>query len=581
MTSKRSLILIFLLFLPHTVFAATRYVVKKGDSLCGLSKKFNVAVNDLEKANRLDGNNLNVGDVVLVPTSTSANNKAASVSQGEYVVSNGDTLSEIGQKLGVSADSIESANNLNSKTLRIGQKLVIPSSSKSGYIDVRKETNTITHEKKPEEPGSKLSSASIQYTVRKGDTLGVIANNFGISLTELKRANGLRSDSLKVGKVLIIPGSVGEEVVRQDSSQQPVLNNQKYTVKKGDSLYGVSEKFGVSVDSIKKANGISNDTLKVGDTLLIPGSRELTLSDNTQEEKPQGTQNNLSSVSIEYTVRKGDTLGVIAKNFGLSVSELKIANGLRSDSLKVGKVLIIPGAVNKEVVRETSPKPVVISGRYVVKKGDSLHGLSKRFGISVASIKEASGIKGSNIWIGQVLTLPGKEQYIDSYNVDLPESDSFFDNNDYTMSQAGDPLSRTTIIKVAKKFLGAPYKFGGTSTVMGIDCSAFVNKVFDFFNVDLPRTARDIYKVGRSVAKSELATGDLVFFRTYASYPSHVGIYIEKDEFIHASSAARKVTIDSINRSYYRKRYIGAKRIEVSGLFYGDLSEDYKGFEIQ
>ncbi|MGH7792217.1 MAG: LysM peptidoglycan-binding domain-containing protein, partial [Thermodesulfobacteriota bacterium] len=360
-----------------------------------------------------------------------------------------------------------------------------------------------------------------------------------------------------------------------------VLNNQKYTVKKGDSLYGVSEKFGVSLGSIKKANGISNDTLKVGDTLLIPGSRELTLPDNTQEEKPQGTQNNLSSVSIEYTVRKGDTLGVIAKNFGLSLSELKIANGLRSDSLKVGRVLIIPGAVNKEVVRETSPKPVVISGRYVVKKGDSLHGLSKRFGISVASIKEASGIKGSNIWIGQVLTLAGKEQYIDSYNVDLPESDSFFDNNDYTMSQAGDPLSRSTIIKVAKKFLGAPYKFGGTSTVMGIDCSAFVNKVFDFFNVDLPRTARDIYKVGRSVAKSELATGDLVFFRTYASYPSHVGIYIENDEFIHASSAARKVTIDSINRSYYRKRYIGAKRIEVSGLFYGDLSEDYKGFEIQ
>jgi cell wall-associated NlpC family hydrolase len=116
---------------------------------------------------------------------------------------------------------------------------------------------------------------------------------------------------------------------------------------------------------------------------------------------------------------------------------------------------------------------------------------------------------------------------------------------------------------------------------MGIDCSAFVNKVFDFFNVDLPRTARDIYKVGRSVAKSELATGDLVFFTTYASYPSHVGIYIENDEFIHASSAARKVTIDSINRSYYRKRYIGAKRIEVSGLFYGDLSEGYKGFEIQ
>ncbi|MBI2485392.1 MAG: LysM peptidoglycan-binding domain-containing protein [Deltaproteobacteria bacterium] len=653
MTSKRSLILIFMLFLPHTVFAATKYVVKKGDSLYKLSKKFSVSVNDLKKANKLDVSNLDVGDVLLVPTSKNSTNNAASGSQREYVVAKGDTLSEIGEKFGVSANSIKVANNLNSNNLSVGQKLIIPSSSKSNYIkaEAKKETNTSAQEKKPVETKSNPSSVSTKYTVRKGDTLGGIANKYGVSVRKLKGANGLKSDSLKIGKVLIIPGSVSKEVARGEISPEPVLNDKKYVVKKGDSLYDVSKKFGVSIDSIKKANGLSNNGLKVGDTLLISGSKEqaasvnqskyvvakgdtlseigekfgvstniikkvnnlnsnslrigqkliipstgsarlnveqpdtaqkeLTVSKSTQEEKPPAAQNNLPSVSIEYTVRKGDTLGVIANNFGVSVPELKTANGLRSDSLKAGKVLIIPGAVNKEVVREVSSKPVLISRRYVVKKGDSLHRLSKKFGTSITSIKEASGIKGNAIRIGQVLTIPGKEQYIDTYKSDLPESYSLIDNNHYDLNKADDLVSRSTIINVAKRFLGAPYKFGGTSPVRGIDCSAFVNKVFDFFNVDLPRTARDIYKVGRSVAKSELATGDLVFFRTYASYPSHVGIYIENDEFIHASSAAKKVTIDSINRSYYRKRYIGAKRIEVSGLFYGDLSQDYKGFEIQ
>ncbi|MCI0480113.1 MAG: C40 family peptidase, partial [Candidatus Dadabacteria bacterium] len=136
-----------------------------------------------------------------------------------------------------------------------------------------------------------------------------------------------------------------------------------------------------------------------------------------------------------------------------------------------------------------------------------------------------------------------------------------------------------SIIQVAKKYLGAPYKFGGNDLATGIDCSGYVKKIFSRFNVYLPRTARDIYySSGYKVSKKKLDTGDLVFFTTYAKYPSHVGIYIGNDEFIHASSASRKVTIDSINKQYYKKRYIGAKRVQLSGLFYDELSKDYAGF---
>ena len=127
---------------------------------------------------------------------------------------------------------------------------------------------------------------------------------------------------------------------------------------------------------------------------------------------------------------------------------------------------------------------------------------------------------------------------------------------------------------MAKQYLGAPYKFGGYSFKTGIDCSGYVKKIFSKFNVELPRTARDIYyNTGTRVAKSQLQTGDLVFFRTYASYPSHVGIYMGNGQFIHASSGARKVSITSLNKKYYTKRYIGAKRIQLSAIFEDEYSQ--------
>lgn len=116
------------------------------------------------------------------------------------------------------------------------------------------------------------------------------------------------------------------------------------------------------------------------------------------------------------------------------------------------------------------------------------------------------------------------------------------------------------LILFAKKMLNIPYRFGG-STFMGIDCSGYVQKVFGLLDVSLPRTAREQFHMGESVSKEELSMGDLVFFRTYASFPSHVGIYMGNNLFIHASSKNRKVSIDSLDAPYYFKRFIGAKRV--------------------
>ncbi|HXG31584.1 MAG TPA: LysM peptidoglycan-binding domain-containing protein, partial [Thermodesulfobacteriota bacterium] len=277
-----------------------------------------------------------------------------------------------------------------------------------------------------------------------------------------------------------------------------------------------------------------------------------------------------------YVVKKGDTLQGLAKEFGVSVKSIKKANGLKNSRLNIGDLLLIP---NSKKLKEDKS---LYKGQYVVAQGDTLNEIGDRFGISIEDLKRANGIDGNTIRAGQVLTIPGQDQYKSKDKTDLEKPRSVtYDNSHYNGNRGYDYVSRNSIISVAKRFLGAPYKFGGNSPIRGLDCSAFVNKVFGFFDVDLPRTARDIYKIGQDVSKDELATGDLVFFRTYASYPSHVGIYIGDDEFIHASSKAKKVTIDSMNLPYYRRRYIGAKRIEVSGLFYDEMSKDYKGFERQ
>jgi peptidoglycan endopeptidase LytE len=83
--------------------------------------------------------------------------------------------------------------------------------------------------------------------------------------------------------------------------------------------------------------------------------------------------------------------------------------------------------------------------------------------------------------------------------------------------------------------------------------------------INLPRSARQQFKEGELIDKAELSIGDLVFFRTYAPFPSHVGIYLGDNLFIHASSTKKKVTIDNLTTPFYLKRYIGAKRVIETG----------------
>lgn len=114
------------------------------------------------------------------------------------------------------------------------------------------------------------------------------------------------------------------------------------------------------------------------------------------------------------------------------------------------------------------------------------------------------------------------------------------------------------VVAFAKQFLGTPYVWAGASP-KGFDCSGFTSYIFSKYGIDLPHAADGQFNAG--VRENQPRLGDLVFFTTYEAGPSHVGIYIGNDQFIHASSGAGEVTITSLSTAYYSARYLGARRV--------------------
>lgn len=114
--------------------------------------------------------------------------------------------------------------------------------------------------------------------------------------------------------------------------------------------------------------------------------------------------------------------------------------------------------------------------------------------------------------------------------------------------------------RYSKSFIGTPYKYGGADRT-GMDCSGFVVRVFsDIFDMKIPHSTKKLLRMGREVGENRLCTGDLLFFYSNGLGISHVGIYLENNSFIHASSS-RGVIISKMDNRYYRRNLAGIRRI--------------------
>jgi len=120
-------------------------------------------------------------------------------------------------------------------------------------------------------------------------------------------------------------------------------------------------------------------------------------------------------------------------------------------------------------------------------------------------------------------------------------------------------IDGSALVGTALSFRGVPYRNGG-SDPQGFDCSGFTQYVFAQYGVPLPREVREQFEKGRAVTPDEVAPGDLIFFSTVAPGPTHVGIAIGGDAFVHAPSSAGVVRVERLGSSYWAPRYVGARR---------------------
>jgi len=283
-----------------------------------------------------------------------------------------------------------------------------------------------------------------------------------------------------------------------------------------------------------------------------------------------------NALAIQYKVKNGDSLYSISKKFGVSVNQIKQANNLQKAAIKRNQVLSIS--------TKKSPKYAVKSKSdltyYTVRKGDTLSRIAQKTHQPMKNIMALNHVNSKSLRVGQKLALaestpPEKSTSVqENESIEEDDSSDITNENDTDNSASSEepetkgellgkwnsPDEVQLFVKVATGFIGAPYRFGGSS-LKGIDCSSFVQKIYRIFDITLPRNAREQSKVGISISRENLTEGDLVFFHTKRSL-GHVGIYIGNNEFVHASSKSKGVRVDSLETPYYQKRFQRAVRVK-------------------
>lgn len=222
----------------------------------------------------------------------------------EYTVQKGDTLYGISKQFGISIDDIKKLNNLTSNTLEAGQ-----------VLQIRENQSPTT------------------YTVKKGDNLYEISKRFNIPVSELMKINNLANDSLQIGQVLnLMQNDLGGE---EEIMVMPIYEN--YTVKKGDDLYSIAQKFGTTVDQIKGDNSLTSNLLSIGQVLKVKVGEETV---GIEECFGEGYEE-LGKRYLEHTVIKGDSIYSIARNYNTTVDNIIKLNSLKNTNLSLGQVLKI------------------------------------------------------------------------------------------------------------------------------------------------------------------------------------------------------------------------------------------------
>ena len=411
-------------------------------------------------------------------------------------------------------------------------------------------------------PGFGLGCARSQasyffHEIQPGETLWAIAKAYGISVERLQEFNGglEGSSHIKAGEFLIVPADVLER------PQPPVVKRPQSGSEGGELAVRPGSVFGTETPD----NSADGDA-PPGLVELAPPEPELALVSPIEADKPQ-----VRPAARPQSGNKGKSAQPAPKQ----QAKPSVSAQSRAADAKTGKSSAAkPQAADAKSGKSASSKS---SG---AKSGQTASASSQAKAERPWSKSRAKdGKDGKKAQPQDKSASSDRKKDSELAMNTAPSASQTVSGGRWRRGQAprenkgrdrdkpgkdGQQAQKTPeqMVAFAKKFLGTPYVYGG-DTPAGFDCSGFVQSVCRYAGVNIPRVADDqYYRAGKPVPKGKEREGDLVFFETDPSWPgpSHVGICVGNGEFIHASSSG-SVRIDSLDKEYYKVRFLGSKRV--------------------
>lgn len=307
-----------------------------------------------------------------------------------HKVHRGESLGKIAGKYGTTVSQLKKWNGLKSNNIAVGKRLKIytveyvevekPVEEESATVEetvetVSEEKETVVEERTEDKPK--------YHTVKRGESLSSIANDYGITLNELREWNGLTDNSIMAGTRLAVDESVAKPAKKSHSD----VNTSTYTVKRGESLGKIADKHNMTVEELKDLNGLTSNSIYAGQKLKVEGDAV-----EEHSEKSVGK-------AVTHTVRRGESLGKIANKYGVTVSDLRNWNGISGNNIQVGQKLKVSGSKKNSSMHRSKRT-------HKVRSGENLGVIAEKYGVSVTELKRANGIKGTKINVGQMLRIP-------------------------------------------------------------------------------------------------------------------------------------------------------------------------------
>lgn len=368
------------------------YTLKKGETVKSVATRTGLSSRELLKANGLSSRQrIIAGTRILVPSNKATDEHIAKFHGPKVVevvvrpaayhrVRKRDNLTRIARRWGVSKRTLRRWNGLRSDRIRAGQKLlvrqpvnqtVVTSALGKRQVIARHMTHQVSYR-----PGN-------SHRVRRGENLGSIAKRHGVSVAQLRQWNGLSGSHIRAGQTLTV------SVARTKTEPMRKASSTHHIVRRGDNLGRIAERHGVSVASLKAWNGLKRSVIRPGQKLRIAAPAVSKATTQTAAAPATATT---------HRVARGDTLIGIARRYRTSVASLRQANGLRGDNIRLGQRLKV-----STVAGAPAPQPSTI--KHQVKRGDTLIGIARRYGVSVSELRAWNALKGDNIRLGQRLKI--------------------------------------------------------------------------------------------------------------------------------------------------------------------------------